>query len=320
MSEANLPSRPWLRLFLVVTGLLSSSLAILWLPAFHWRDLSVVAAATDIPMLAAAALLALTSNLTRGVRWWRLLDPSAEPRRCIGSFIGAMAINNLLPLRTGDVLRGVALSGAGGIAAAHGLAAVALERILDLAIIAALGTIGALYLGLPAAWFLGALALGCCTCLVCFARFAPRLSALASRPGWRRQIGHAAQGMDSLRSGHRLLQVLTLTIASWSLEVYSVWSASSAIGWHPTLATAAWLLAAGTMATILPAAPGSIGTMHAALAWAAISAGCTHPESVAFAIATHAAIWLPVTVIGVGWFCISGFLGRSSGMRTKEVE
>lgn len=277
----------------------------------------MVGGARPEPFLAACTL-ALAANVLRGLRWSRLLGGSAGRWRCVGAFMSALAINNMAPLRIGDVLRGAALSGAPGTSAAHGLAAVALERLIDLTAIAAIGAIGAGLLGLPASPVLAAIAGGGALTLILVARSSPRLERLRASVGWRLHIGRAAQAMHAIRSGHRLAPILGLTMASWCAEACAIRYAGTAIAWDPGWIGAIWLCTAGTLATALPAAPGAIGTMHAAIAWAAVVAGAGQIDAVALAIAAHAAIWLPATVVGTVWLVSRCGMGNRPPPATSE--
>ena len=60
-----------------------------------------------------------------------------------------------------------------------------------------------------------------------------------------------------------------------------------------------WLsLAAGTLATLLPGAPGYIGTFDYFAARGLVAYGVSLETAAAFALTVHAILWVPLTALG----------------------
>lgn len=304
----NAPSSRPLRRIFVAAGLAISAAGVALLPSAGWPGLIESLRGVDPVWFLLAATAGFASNAMRALRWSLILADDAPVVRCAAAALAGLAMNNLLPLRAGDAIRGAAFSGRDHTAPAHGLSAVALERLLDLSAVGVLAAVSAAILDLPGWPLAGGLALVLIISVSFIGCASVRFQAWADVAGWRRQIGLAAQGFAAMRSRRRLPLIAGLTTLAWVVEVLAIWAACLAIGWQPTAVQAAWVCAAGTLAMALPGAPGGIGSVHAALAWAAIAIGAEASNSTALAVTIHAALWLPVTLAGLA--CLPFVMGR----------
>ena len=281
------------------------------------NQLSAALASADWRLILPAIGCYFFGVLLRSIRWGQLLPEHHVPVSTLfRALVVGFTVNNLLPLRVGEVARAYLLARWGRVPYGATVASLVLERILDglsLALLLlfalwllpaapgyllAVGTIagigflcGAAVLAL-AAWRASAL-----TSLVAFcARVLParlRAPLLAAAESFARAL---ALVHDPLR----LLRLLVLSIVAWCSELglffALMFSLSGINGSYPQ---ALLVGSAANFATLLPSSPGYAGTFDAALARVAedglgISAGLAG----AYDIIVHATLFLPVVVLG----------------------
>jgi uncharacterized membrane protein YbhN (UPF0104 family) len=94
--------------------------------------------------------------------------------------------------------------------------------------------------------------------------------------------------------------VLLASAAAWLCESLVFLACAWALGLAAGLPLAVTVMASATLATLLPGAPGHVGTFHAGGIIAATTLfGLGQSEATALAILAHAALWLPVTCLGL---------------------
>lgn len=265
------------------------------------------------------ALAALTAGLSlRITRWWLMLrafDPGLRPGSCVRPFLGSLALNNTMPLRAGDVVRALGFRRALRASPARVVGTLLIERLLDLLVLlliffAALFGASRVFPRpfLIAVGAAGAAAVAALLLLV----FAPeRVGALGVRlAGWRRVpagwrarlVPHATQLAESLtvlRAPGRAAGLLGLSLLAWLAEG----GVFAAVAWSldvPAPWLAPWLaLGAATLATLLPSAPGYVGTFDWFATLGFTAYGVSHAAAAAAALLAHLVVWLPVTVAGL---------------------
>ncbi len=294
----------------------------LWLAlrGVSFQDLARDLRKADVVVLLAWSLPAYLVGLwLRALRWRHLTDavqPIGTGPLLRATAIGFM-VNNLVPLRIGEVVRAWTLARETGASGAALLGTVILERLLDAVAVLAL-----------AFWILGtrgdeipmegvliaglALPLGAVVLL----RIAPER--VVAMTGWLRAVGVAergvtglqrvvrnvAGGLGSLRGGRHLFWIAWHSV--W------IWGVVSVIPFYGTLValgvdlgsparnlTAAYatLVAVG-IAVALPSAPGFFGPYHYAARLALGRFGLADSTALAVGTLAHATFWVIVTCAG----------------------
>jgi len=282
-------------------------------------EIGAALAAADLSLLPLALVSLALGYAARITRWWLMLRPAAPELswgRAAGPFLVSIAVNNVAPLRAGDVLRLFAFRGNPALGPVRVLATVVVERVLDLSALLVVFFLvlpfvpegrmpeGMLRMASLVAGLGAAAALG----LFLFPTLGARLIALvgASKLGQqsglvRRLLGVAETLVESLRSlaGRRLAGILLLTAVAWVLEGGVFVAAASALGVAGGLPAAFFALATATLATLLPSSPGYVGTFHFFAAQAAIAFGTAAGAAAAFAVAAHLVLWGATTLAGL---------------------
>jgi uncharacterized protein (TIRG00374 family) len=260
----------------------------------------------------------------RALRWRHLTDPIRPlPNAALSraTAVGFM-VNNLFPLRMGEVARCWYLSRETGISAAATFGTVILERVIDtLAVIAMVLLVvplrahasdagltrGALFL-VPVAvlpilflWGLRARpALVLALVRACARPFPARLGMRAER-----LLGRFAGGLGALRGGRHLLWIAWHTLVIWLvISVVPILAAFAALGIDLSSAwrnlVAAWTTQAAIgVAVALPSSPGFFGLFHYACRVALVRSGVALDTAVAAGTLIHSVMWLTLTAMGL---------------------
>lgn len=314
----NLVANRWFKLSIGIA--VAAGFSWLLVRELDWAEMQRAFSALSLSAIPVALTLLAFGWSLRIVRWWwmlRALEPTVALSACIVPFLSAMAVNNVMPFRAGDVLRIVGFQYQLRSPALRVAGTMVIERLLDVAVLVGLFFLGLLALPgdtfprgfvVGVTWLAGALALA----LVALLLFAPRLgrvkkrllesSFFASRRWLRiatRHIARLIEALSIVRSPKLLLVIVSLSIVSWVCEgaVFAILVAAFQIDTAPL---APWLsMAAGTLATTIPSTPGYVGTFDYFTAEGLAAYGVSAELAAAFALVVHVMLWLPVTVVGL---------------------
>jgi hypothetical protein len=115
-------------------------------------------------------------------------------------------------------------------------------------------------------------------------------------------------GLESLRSPQEALMIFVTTVIIWLLETVKYWFVMQAFSFPVQISFFALMLMNGiaNLVTTIPSAPGYIGTFEAA--GIAVLVAYNVPSAIAagYTIVLHAALWLPITIVGAIYFLREG--------------
>jgi uncharacterized membrane protein YbhN (UPF0104 family) len=301
---------------------------------------------------AAAVAVLVFAIVVRAWRWQLLLAPIE--RVALAPLFSATMIgyfgNGVLPLRLGELMRAVAIGRRGGrVDVSTALGSIAVERLLDVASAMAVAALvvpisGGLGGGV-AAWS-GAAAF----VIVAFGgllwasrsawvrRLVERVQSSGGGGRFRELAGSFLRGLLILGEGsrqnvpgegggpgHALPRLLPIGIATaiiWAMYAAAMWTAARAAGIPLTWLESGLVLVGTVVAVSVPAAPGYVGTYHAAVVLVAADV-LGHPaaKAQAFAILSHASSWLPTVAIGALCLLRSSIkLGEVSRLEVEAVQ
>ena len=284
----------------------------------------------------------------RAWRWHYLLRPiqkistwSMFPVTCIG-YMG----NNIYPARAGEVLRAVVLKRKEGAPISASLATIIVEKIFDAVVmmgfvfvnlpelakvgaansgfvgniqeVALIGTgifIGALLVFILAAvfpqitarivqWFINT---------IIPRRFRERVSGILHK---------FLDGLASLRSPKNILMVLLTSVVIWLLETGKYWFVMHAFpgnGFPVSFFALMLMNGVVNLVTIIPSAPGYIGTFDAAGIAVLTAYGVVPSVAAGYTIVLHVALWLPITLLGAYYMARLG-IKWSDSLRAETKE
>lgn len=299
----------------------------LFVRRLSWREIEGALASFDITWLPVALACVAGGYSARITRWWLMLRPAdaALPWRAAAvPFLVSIAVNNVAPLRAGDVLRLFAFRGRPTLGTGRVLGTVVLERLLDLG---ALLTIFFVVLPrvpagqIPPSFVAGAelvaglgvaAAIGLLLLPAVGGQVLARLA--TTRPG-RSATGAKLLGIASdlvgsvlvLGAAHRVAALIALTVAVWGCEGGVFVTVARAMHVAGDGTAPLFALAAATLSTLLPSSPGYVGTFHFFASAALMAFGAPAAVAAAFAVVTHLVLWLSTTLAGFAAFLSTSF-------------
>jgi uncharacterized protein (TIRG00374 family) len=253
----------------------------------------------------------------RSVRWHYLLRPIQN----IPSFqlfpivvVGYLA-NNVLPFRAGEVVRAYALSARFHVRKSSALATIAVERIFDgitmlLFMLTASLTI-AFTSDLRRLAFVATLLFAIITVVLFVMVFVPALRerttaiAIAVLPDrFGERVQHMTdsffEGLAILRNRHDLLSVALTSILAWLCEATMYLLVARAFALDISPSAVLLITAVANLATLIPSSPGYVGPFEAGVVLALNGAlGVSRELALSYAVVLHAALYFPVTFLGL---------------------
>jgi len=268
----------------------------------------------------------------RAWRWHYLLKPVKEiPTRTMFPIttIGYMG-NNIYPARAGEVLRAVVLKRREGVSVSASLATIIVERIFDGVVMLAF-----VFLNLPelakvagsdsgfigniqilALWgagiFLGALVIFLLAAM--FPRstvrlgqwFIDHLLPVRVREKTSGLMQRFLEGLISLRSPYNVIMVFFTSVLIWLFETWKYWFVMHAFSFRVSFFGLMLLNGIANLATTIPSAPGYIGTWEAVTKAVLVAYGVEAADALGYAVVLHAALWLPITLLGAYFLAREG--------------
>lgn len=236
------------------------------------------------------------------------------PLVCIGYFG-----NNVYPFRAGEVIRSYVLKQQEDIAISSSLATVLIERVFDglvmlLFVFLALPftpslpqSYRTLVVFLTVALFL---ATGIFVWMATQPRFMDRCYTWVADwllpKGLRSRIdnfyGRFMVGLRSLSSGSDVLMIFGTSIVIWLMETVKYWFVMHAFNFSVSFLVLMLMNGLVNLATTLPSAPGYIGTFDTPGIETLATFGVERNLAASYTFTLHAALWLPVTLLGAYYF------------------
>jgi glycosyltransferase 2 family protein len=235
------------------------------------------------------------------------------PLVCIGYFG-----NNVYPFRAGEVLRSFMLKRKEGIPISSSLATVLIERIFD-----GLTMLLFVFLALPFAplppvfrnivilttglfvlatlifvW----LAVQPQRAIAFYRFFSTRLLPVRIRSRFDDVFERFIFGLRSLGSGSAVLMIFATSIVIWLMETVKYWFVMHAFPFHVSFIVLMLINGLVNLATTLPSAPGYIGTFDTPGIQTLVAFGVDANLAASYIFTLHAALWLPVTLVGAWYF------------------
>ena len=260
----------------------------------------------EIPALVPIAVaLYAVATLVRAERWRLLLRfNGASPSRldchaltCVG-YMG----NNVLPARAGDAMRVLYMAPRADASARTVIGTLVAERVLDVVVLFSLYAVLAVVLG---AGTLSANHFAFASLVVAIALVAAVVAVVVlHRRGHLARVWAFVKPMlaatANLRGRHGV-EVMATTLVIWAVEA-GVWlCCADAAGLHVSALEALYLLALASLFVFVPAGPGNLGTLDAAVLFGARAIGRRSSAALSFLILLRLVLIVPITAVGLGF-------------------
>jgi uncharacterized protein (TIRG00374 family) len=277
--------------------------AVVWW-ASHQDAPEIPSDSDAIAWLIAALVLYAIATVVRAERWHAILSQTEIKTKrsdCYGlTTVGYMG-NNVLPARAGEALRVVLLDARTDAGKRKILGTIVAERLLDAI---ALGVIFVLtvYLVLEGdvvptdePLLIAGIAFAALALLVFGLWVVHRRGGLHRFKEIIRPLIHAPRALMNRRGA----LLLTVTFALWGLEGGVYLAVARAVDLDFSTSGALYLVALTNFVAALPAAPGSIGTFDAAVAFGAKALGASGSAAVTYLLLLRFILYVPITVVGL---------------------
>ncbi len=274
--------------------------------------------------IASAALFDILVYVLQGWRWSLLLRPVANIPyiRSIGAIYVGLFANEVLPLRTGEIIRCYLQGKWSNLPFSVTLASALIERIFDGIWLIACLLLATRIAPVEAGYVYGAQILG---------MFVVLGAALLGAAMFFKSKTHAAfSGNKFLSKVNILLEDLNLighskylyisAVASLPyllLQVLPIYALSKGYGLELTLAQAFVVTIILRLAAVVPAAPGNLGTFQLAAIGSLMMFGVDKGVATRFSFIMWAVITLPLLIVG---FLALAFTGLRLSELRKEAE
>ncbi len=280
----------------------------------------------------------------RAWRWRYLLRPIKElSTRALFPVVAiGYAGNNIFPARAGEVLRAVVLKRREAVPISASLATIIVERVFDGVVMLAfifinlselasltddsgfVGSIQTVALWGTAA-FLGALVFFLLAAM--FPHYAEKAAVLIIN--WVVPVKYRAKllgladrflsGLAALRSPRDVLMVFGTSVVIWLLETAKYWLVMHAFPFEVSFFALMLMNGIVNLATTIPSAPGYIGTFDAPGIALLTAYGVYRPVAAAYTLVLHAALWFPITALGLYYLAREG-IGWGASMDELRAE
>ena len=295
---------------LVVLGLVVGvpvSVVFLWL-AIRNADLDEVwdgARSADVWLLA-LALLPISALYVFQAARWRSLAASTRPGLAgfVEMVLGAVASNNVVPGRVGELFRVRWLAVAAPMPSGRSFAIVGLDRTCDVVALFGLLLISLPFVASPA-WVARIVAGAALLILLLVAILLAARWYARGRHRDRHERGRfrriARDLVDTLAEPlgrRRAAKALGLSVGAWGSGAVAVWLVARSIGIELGPLECVFVTGVLNLGIAIPSSPGFVGTYQ----WLAVEAlgvlGVDREEALAFSILLHASWYVPTTLIG----------------------
>lgn len=288
----------------VLVGIpISIALLMLSLRHLNGQELQASLGGANVGLLVLSVAVMSGVYLLQATRW-RLISGSTAVRlpRFVEWVVAAVAVNNVVPGRAGDLLRAEWLARGTQRSRASSVSSVVVDRGLD--VVTLVVVLAVTYPFVPhVAWLRdfwlvgGALGILVSAAFVAAFVYARRSRATTVR-GSRAQVAEVVHRSGIVFHGRRGVGAAVLSILAWLTWSFSAWLVATSLGISLTPLDVLFVTAVLNLGVAIPSSPGFIGTYQ----WLGVSAlgivGVGHAQAFAFAVLMHAAWFVPTTVAG----------------------
>ncbi|MFH1755833.1 MAG: lysylphosphatidylglycerol synthase transmembrane domain-containing protein [Candidatus Latescibacterota bacterium] len=301
---------------LILGSLISLVFLVLAVRGIQWSEFISVLGRTHYWYLIPAAGLTILGHYIRAYRWKYILLPVkriATWSLFSSTMIGMMA-NNILPVRIGELLRVYAIGRSESISVSASFATIVYERLVDV-----FGLLVLLWLMLlrsegpawlqRAGFVILAVNAALLVFLILLERYKDIIGKLWQRLGRplpdkaRRKVGDIIEsfsgGLRTLRDKNVILPIIGTSVLIWLAPILRVYICFLALDLQLPLFAAISVLVLTTIGSMIPSAPGYIGTTQYACVISLGLFGIGNGEALAYSVLLHLTQIVPNVIVGL---------------------
>lgn len=253
-------------------------------------------------------------------RWSIMLTATGTPTtwwNCAAPFLGSIALNNVMPLRLGDIVRAFVFPAEMGIRKTTAMSSLVMERLIDLITLLACLSISLVTVQkantpniMPEPVYALAI-LGGVTLLLVFL-FSSQLEHTFERLSQAKGIfkgrmrlskalmvaSHFLHSFGAMSRPRVLFVIFCISILVWVGEAGLFYFLLVGFDFEASPVLAIMIMAMVTLSTLVPSSPGYVGPFHLAAFTAISMLGGDVSEAGSYAVLSHLSVWLPTTLLG----------------------
>jgi uncharacterized protein (TIRG00374 family) len=290
-----------------VLGYILSAACLWWvLRGYDFHQLAADFRTLDWKWILVAVIADLTVYVCHGWRWNTLLAPVSRLgfwRTVQSIYIGLFA-NEVLPLRTGEIIRCYLLAHWNNLRLSLVFASAAVERIIDgfwmlLAFFITAAFVKSvppqitfLVRGLAVLLVLAAVA------LIWIVVHKSHTHAAFAESRWASTVRHIVEGLQLMGNPRTLGLTAVISLLYLGLQMVTIWALMKAYGLDYSFWVAGGVLSLIRMGTVVPNAPGNLGVLNAACVMALRLFELETNDAKTFSLLLFAALTLPLLIGG----------------------
>lgn len=246
--------------------------------------------------------------------------------------IGYMG-NNIYPARIGELLRAYVLRKREGVSISSSLATILVERIFDGVVMLLFVFFSLPFTPMPN-WLRMIVLVGSLlffTALVIFL-------VMAARPEWSRSVygwmidrfvpgrfqsplkgflDRFMEGLHSLRSPLDVAMIFFTSLVIWLAETVKYWFVMHSFNFEVPFFVLMLMNGVVNLATTIPSSPGYVGTFDAPGIKVLEGFGVNRVVATSYTLVLHAALWLPITLLGFFFMWKESVTWKDFGLATE---
>lgn len=299
----------------ILTGLLISGVFLsLVFKNFNIAEFLASVKGASWAWLPVVIVLVLIGHSLRALRWSILLKPikSISPVKLFFLLVFGFLMNNMLPVRMGEIVRAMAARRTTGIETGSVLGSIALERFGDLFGLIVVLTFASRLVPLdrlPMSRVAVVLIVGVAAAAV-FLKFFRRHRSMETSPhGFtariRRFLEDVAKGLTALKSWKKVAAVILCSIAVWLMEATVVLAFSNFLHLNFNFLASATFLIGISLGVMIPSGPAFVGTYEFFGKQALMLLGYDAQPALSFVLAFHLFTFVFSSLLGLtGFFAL----------------
>jgi len=286
----------------------------------HWGEVRHAIANANYLLLALALAILIASFVTRTIRWKVLFAPRTGLRswNVFGALTVGYALNNLLPLRMGEIGRAYLICQTESTDPGQALSTIVLERALDTVTVVLILMVTLPFIDAPAwargpALLLGAAFLGIIIVLAIAAAARERTLGIlrfftrrlpARLPDRADRLAETAlDGFSVIHRPRVMAQALIWSVVSWLASALVMFIVMRAFGLSVPLSAGLFVMCATSLGAIVPSSPGYVGVFHAIAIESLVNVfGVGRSDAASFAFVQHAMLYVTPIALSAVYF------------------
>jgi len=288
--------------------------------------------------LGAGAAVYFLAVWGRTWRWHYLLRSikGIELRRLFPIVVIGYMGNNVYPFRAGEVIRAYVLKRDEQVSMSSSLATIVIERIFDGLVMLIFVFVALPFADFQEPWlrdvvffstllFWGAflaflwVALRPQTMRRLYSAVFDRLLPAALSVRFKGLADHFLLGLDNLRHPRDLFMTLVSSVFIWLTETTKYWLVMHAFDFEVSFFVLMVMTAVVNLATTLPSSPGYVGTFDTPGIKTLTAYGVKETTAASYTLVLHAALWLPITMLGFYYLYRKGLSWRDFARAQQAV-